>query len=171
MTEEFQAQKKVQRAELVVPPNQLKEKAGSGGFDETTLVKAQEQIKSNTVDFRPIAVTLLDQLEKAITDARSGAVKGEAAVRAILAPAMQLKAQGSMFHYPVVSEISNILVNFMETVTDIDKDVLDIVAAHKTSMSVVISSRIQEDEGKVGKKLCGALVDTCDRYYKTRKNK
>jgi hypothetical protein len=171
MAEESQTQKKAQAAEMVVPPNKLKEKVGSGGFDEKAITKAQDQIKNNTVDFQPIAATLMTQMEKAIADARSGAAKGTAAMREILAPAMQLKAQGTMFHYPLVTEISNILVNFLETVTDIDADVLEIITAHKTSLTAVLSGKIKEaDKGKVGKELCFALLNTCERYAKTRKN-
>jgi len=171
MTEESQAQKKVAAAEMVVPPNRLKEKAGSGGFDEKVVTRAQDQIKNNTVDFQPIAAELIAQLDKTLADVRSGKLKDGAAMREILAPAMQLKAQGAMFHYPLVSEISNILVNFLETVTDTDADVLEIITAHKTSITAVLSGKIrEEDKGKVGKELCSALLDTCERYAKTRKN-
>ena len=169
MTEEVQMQKKVQKAALVVPPNQLKEKVGDGGFDEKILVKAEEQLKNNKVDFQPIAATLLGQMDEAIADARSGAVKDQAAVQAILKQAMQLKAQGAMFHYPLVSEISDILVNFLEAVESIDKDVLDIVAAHKTAIGVALSGRIKKEGDKIGEELCSALADTCERYYKVRK--
>jgi hypothetical protein len=167
---EDQAQKKAQKATMVVPPNQLKEKVGSGGFDEMAVVKAQDQIKNNKVDFRPIAADLLIQMDKAIADAKSGAARDAVAVREIMTPAMELKAQGTLFHYPLVSEISNILVNFLETVTSMDADALEIVAAHKTSINVVLAGRIkEEDKGKVGKELCRALLDSCDRYSKTRK--
>ena len=160
-------QKKTDKAEMVVPPNRLKEKVGSGGFDEKAIVKAQDQIKNNTVDFQPIAAELMAQLEKALT----GAVKSDVVLREIMAPAMQLKAQGSMFHYPLVSEISNILVNFLETVTDIDADVIEIITAHKTSIIAALSGKIREqDRANVGKELCSALLDSCERYAKARKS-
>ena len=164
-------QKKTDNAEMVVQPNRLKEKVGSGGFDEKAIVKAQDQIKNNTVDFQPIAAELMAQLEKALTGAKSGAVKSDVVLREIMAPAMQLKAQGSMFHYPLVSEISNILVNFLETVTDIDADVIEIITAHKTSIIAALSGKIREqDRANVGKELCSALLDSCERYAKARKS-
>lgn len=172
MAEEKPAQKNEKNeAQLIVLPNHLKEKVGSGGFDEAVVTKAQDKIKNNTVDFRPIAAELITQMDKAIADARSGVTKGMAAVRGIMAPAMQLKAQGSLFHYPLVSEISDILVNFLETAASTDADALDIVTAHKTSLNVALSGRIREkDRIKVGNELCKALYDSCDRYYKMRKN-
>jgi hypothetical protein len=169
MAEESPKQKKAERAEMVTPPNRLKEKAGNGGFDEKAVVKAQDQIQNNTVDFKPIATALVAQLDKAVAEARSGAAKGDAALRGIMTPAMQLKAQGAMFHYPLISEISNILVNFLETVTSLDEDALEIITAHRTSINAVLSGLIKkENEREVGKELCSALQDGCDRYARTR---
>src|SRR5688572_10224975 len=90
----FQDQKKFRNAELLTPPNRLKEKVGSGGIDEAVLVKAQELLENNTVDFRPISLMLVDVLHETIADAKSGAIKGEDAINAMLYPAMQMKAQG-----------------------------------------------------------------------------
>jgi len=168
--QEFMDQKKVRNAELLIPPNQLKAKIGSGGIDETVLVKAQELLESNTIDFKPIALMLVDLLHESISDAKAGTVTGEKAVEGMLYPAMQLKAQGGMFHYPLISEIANILVNFLETVVFVDKDMIDIVVAHKMSMNAVIASQIKGDGGKVGRELRDALLDACARYYKTRKS-
>ena len=171
MAEETVTQKSAMAAEMVVPPNRLKEKVGSGGFDEKAVVKAQDQIKNNTVDFQPIAAELMAQLTKAVANTMSGSIKGDTALREIMAPAMQLKAQGTMFHYPLVSEISNILVNFLETVTEVDADVIEIITAHKASITAALSGKIREqDRAKVGKELCSALLDTCERYAKARKN-
>ena len=168
--QDFMDQKKVRNAELLIPPNRLKAKIGSGGIDENVLVKAQELLESNTVDFKPIALMLVDVLHETISDAKAGTVTGEKAIEAMLFPAMHLKAQGGMFHYPLISEIANILVNFLETVIFVDKDVLDIVVAHKMSMNAVIGSQIKGDGGKVGRELRDALLDACSRYYKTRKS-
>lgn len=169
-SETFEGQKKVRKAELIAPPNRLKEKVGSGGVDEQVLTKAQELLENNTVDFKPIALMLIDMLQDAVTDAESGSLKGEEAIEGMLYPAMQLKAQGGMFHYPLISEIANILVNFLETVTDTNADVLEIVIAHKRSINAVLGSEIKGDGGKVGRELRDALLDACARYYKSRKN-
>lgn len=168
MSESFQEQKKIRKAELITPPNKLKEKVGSGGIDENVINKAQTLLENNTVDFKPIAAMLIELLTEAITDAKNGNSKGEAAIEAMIYPAMQLKAQGTMFHYPLVTDISNILVNFLETVTNVDKDVLDLVVAHKMSINAVLASQIKGDGGKVGKELRDALMDACNRYYKAR---
>ncbi|MEZ0225475.1 MAG: hypothetical protein ACAH83_13040 [Alphaproteobacteria bacterium] len=166
----FQDQKKVRNAELLAPPNRLKMKVGSGGLDDAVLNKAQELLESNTIDFKPMALMLVDILHEAIADAKSGSTRGEEAIQAMLYPAMQLKAQGSMFHYPLVSQIGEILVNFLETVPDTDKDVMDIVVHHKFAINAVLGSQIKGDGGKLGRELRDALLDACSRYYKRQKN-
>jgi len=170
MAEDSRTGKKDQ-AEIVTPPNRLKEKVGGGGFDEKIIAKAEEKIRNNTVNFQPVAVELLTQLEKAIDNARTGRTKGDVAMREILAPAMQFRAQGSMFRHPLVSAIGNILVNFLETATVIDADALDIITACKTSIAAVLSDKIsEEDKTEKGKELCSALLDSCERYAKARKS-
>jgi hypothetical protein len=161
--------KKLRRAELISPPNRLKEKVGSGGIDETVILKAQALLEDNTVDFRPIATLLVDILEDALRDTKAGILKGEAAIESMIYPAMQLKAQGSMFHYPLITEISDILVDFLETVPRADDDVMDVVSGHRMAIKVVIASDIRGDGGIQGKELKEALHDACSRYYKTNK--
>lgn len=161
--------KKLRKAEMISPPNRLKEKVGSGGLDETILVKAQTLLEDNTVDFKPIATLLVDLLDEAVRDAKAGKLKGEAAIEAMIYPAMQLKAQGSMFHYPLITEISDILVNFLETVPAADEDVVEVVHGHKIAIKVVIASDIKDSDGTQGKELKNALHEACGRYYKIKK--
>ena len=161
----FENQKKLRRAELIVPPNILKQKMGSGGIDPAALVKAQETIDKNTIDFRPIAKELVEQLTAAVKKAQEGSADSEVLLEGMIYPAMQMKAQGAMFHFPLVTDISDILVNFLETVNDVDKDVLEIVIAHKMAISAVISADMRGTGDAKGKVLRDSLLDACMRYY------
>lgn len=158
--------KRIRKAELITPPNRIKEKVGSGGIDEAVMQKAQDLVENNSVDFKPIATMLVDLLNEGIQEIRTGVIKDEEAIESLIYPAMQLKAQGGMFHYPLITEICNILVNFLETVEEADKDVLDIVIAHKMAINVVLGSEIKKDGGDQGKALRDALMEACNRYYK-----
>ncbi len=159
--------KKLRNAELISPPNVLKDKAGTGGINESTLTKAQSLLQSNTVDFCPLGSALIDAMGEATQNARNGVTRGEAAIESIIYPVMQLKAQGSMFNYPLITEISNVLVDFLETVTEIDADVFEIILAHKRALNAVILGKMQGNGGKTGKDLHDALVDACNRFYRT----
>lgn len=166
----FKDQKKIRRAEYITPPNVIKRKVGSGGIDPEIIVKAQQNLEENTVDFKPIATELIAALDKGLQDTTNGAIKGEAAIEAMLYPAMQLKAQGAMFHFPLVSEISDILVSFLETVTiPPSESALEIVDAHKLAIGVVISSNMTGRPTMQGQELKTSLMEACIRYYKTQK--
>lgn len=163
--EPFKDQKKLRTAEIITPPNILKQKMGSGGIDPASLVKAEKVIEKNTIDFIPIAKELLKTLETSLENAKSGVLQGEAAIESMLHPAVQLKAQGTLFHFPLVTEVSNTLVNFLETVENMDKDVMEIVTAHKTVIGLVISNNMHGDNHPQGSALKTSLLDACTRYY------
>ncbi len=166
----FQDQKKRRKAELIVPPNTLKKKVGSGGLDDAVITKAQKSLENNTVDFRPIALALIEELALESRNAENNATNGEAAIKALLSPAMQLKTQGALFHFPLVSDISDTLISFLETVEFIDNDALDIINAHRLAVSVVITNNMQGDGHEQGRQLKKSLTDACARYYRVRKD-
>ena len=161
--------KKLRNAELIMPPNKLKEKVGTGGLDERVISRAQQLIESNTEDFRPIAATLIDLLETEIAKAQSGHLKGEAAIEAMIYPAMQLKAQGAMFKYPLVTDISGTLVGFLEVIKEVNKDALEIVIAHKMAIKAVLRAQIKGDGGAQGLALREELKDACMRFFQLYK--
>jgi hypothetical protein len=171
MTKKSKEQEDADRAKMVVPPNELKEKVGDGGFDEKMITRAQHKIEKNAFDFLPIAAPLMGLMDQAIADIRSGALQGEMALRTILHPVMQLRAQGGMFHYPLVTDICDILANFLETVKAPDKDVLEIVLAHKTALNVVLTQKLKDGQDKTGRALCTALTDSCERYSRAKASK
>jgi hypothetical protein len=165
MDSELQDAKKLRKAELITPPNRLKEKVGSGGLNETTLAKAQGSMESSIVDFQPVAQPFLDMITRGLDEIKTGNLAGEKAVETLIYPAMQLKAQGTMFSYPCVTDIGDVLVNFLEVVPNIDQDVIEIVVAHKRAINSVIVHKLKGDNGRVGKELKSALIDACNRYY------
>lgn len=167
----FHDQKKRRKAELIVPPNSIKKKVGSGGLDDALITKAQKSLEDNMIDFRPIAAELIEDLEEKTEAIRNNALHGEPAIKALLYPAMQLKTQGAMCHFPLVSDISDNLINFLETIeAHIDGDVLEIINAHKMAVSVVITTNMYGDGTEQGRQLKKSLTDVCARYYRTRKN-
>lgn len=169
MTQSAINQTPVAKAELLKPKNEIKQKAGSGGLDPRTIDQAQNKIENNDVDFKPIAAELLMTLDKAIADSRSAQLTGTQAIESIIYPVMQLKAQGGMFHYPLVTDIADILVNFMETLNTIDKDAIDIADAHKKTLQIIMAKEIRGKQGPVQDQFRQALNEACERYYKLHK--
>lgn len=152
-----------------VPPNILREKCGTGGVDPAVLTRAQKVIEDNKIDFMPFAERFLDRLDTAIAAARRQKVRDDVIRTGIVNPAMELKANGAMFEYQLISDVSAILLNFLESVDDLNDDALDIVAVHRRTLHVIITGRLRGGGGKDGMALLSELNEACERYFKKYK--
>ncbi len=163
-------QERRRKAEFLTPINTLKTKVGSGGLSEQILDKAQALLENNAIDFQPLADMYLNTLMKGIERARDTLENGEneAIIASMLYPTMQLKANGGMFHYQLVSMIADKLINFLEVIEKADIDAVEIVLAFHTTLRAVVMGKITGDGGQHGKELMDALDDACRRYFERR---
>lgn len=162
------------KAEFITPPNNLKAKVGSGGLSDDIIDKAQALLENNTVDFLPLGEMYLQSLMKAIEYCKDAHIDEdpEHLITSMLYPAMQLKANGGMFHYPLVTQIADKLIQYLEVIETPDIEAVEIVMAFHTTIRAVILGRITGDGGKHGEELISALDDACIRYFdKGRKHK
>lgn len=155
------------KAEILRPPNMLKAKVGSGGISDAILDKAQALLENNIVDFQPLADIYLLTLMKAIETAQMDHEKQETEnlIAAMIYPAVQLKANGGMFHYPLITIMSDRLIQYLEVIVEADLDALEIVLAFHTTIRAVVMGRITGTGGRHGQELLNALNDACMRYF------
>ncbi len=155
------------KAEFIVPPNILKEKVGSGGLTDDIIEKAQSLLETHAVEFQPLADIYLDKMQANLAKAQSpqSAISDEEVFASLLYPAMQLKANGGMFHYPLVTKVANHLIRFLEVIEKPDNDVLDIVNAFQSTIRAIVHGGIKGDAGQQGDELLQALIDACTRYF------
>lgn len=155
------------KAEFIKPPNTLKAKVGSGGLSEDILDKAQALLENNTVDFSPLGEMYLSNLMRGIEKAcdMDRGDDTEQIISLMIYPAMQLKANGSMFHYPLVTSVADKLVQYLEVIIEPDEDAVEIVMAFHTTLRAIIMGRITGDGGRHGQELMDALVAACQRYF------
>lgn len=144
----------------------LKTKTGIGPVEEKAISRAQKTMDDNNVDFQPMAKKFLAQLETAIQNARGNTIDlPEKLVRQMTEPVMQLKANAGMFKAGLISRLTNIMLDFLETVKTLDDDVIDIVEAHHNTLNLIISSKAHIDDGAHGAQLEKELKDACARYF------
>lgn len=155
------------KAEFIKPLNLLKAKVGIGGLSEEILSKAQALLENNTVDFLPLAEMYLESLMKGIELAKNPEpnLDDEYIISCMLYPGMQLKANGGMFHYPLVTTISDKLIQFLEVIENADIEAVEIVLAFHTTIRAVVLGKIKGDGGKHGADLVKALSEACERYF------
>ena len=155
------------KAEFIRPPNTLKAKVGSGGLNEDILNKAQALLENNSVDFLPLAELYLVSLMRGVEDCQETLLTSdpEGLIHKIIYPTMQLKANGGMFHYPLVTRVADKLIQFLEVIESPDDDALEIVIAFHTTIRAIIMGKITGDGGKYGDELVEALNEACLRYF------
>ena len=160
-------QKRRRKAEFMKPVNVLKSKAGYGGLDDEILSKAQALLEKNFVDFLPMAEIYLSGMMRGIERARNPGPgeNEEVLITGMLYPTMQLKANGGMFRYPLVTRIADKLIQFLEVIAAPGKDAIEIVLAFHTTMRAVLMGRVIGSGGKHGDELMQALEAACLRYF------
>lgn len=160
---------------IVKANTQLQTKAGIGDIDPNRVERAEKVIQNNTEDFSEIAAAFLSRLEDSVTRARDDHGKNELQMSGKIAgmtqPVMELKANARMFKYELVTSLANIMLGFLESIKDLDKDAIEIVAAHHTTLKIIITKKMKGDGGTNGALLRSELEDACDRYFKRRSGK
>lgn len=155
------------KARFITPPNRLKMKVGGGGIPEERLERAQMLMDTYEVDFRPVAAKLLGSLETATKTALTDLAKNKALDKdKMVFPIMQLKANGGMFQYRLLSDVADICLQFMEAVNDYNKDAVEIIQAHENAIHVIIKNDLKGDGGAEGYALVQELHEACNRYFK-----
>jgi len=151
-------------SKLVKPENTLKKKVGTGGFNETDLVKAQQGLEKNDIDFRPQANDFLGELDVTLEKISSGQMPEDEQLDAIMYPMMQLKSQGGLFQYPLITKISHATLDFLENIEGIDSDVITITEAYRKTIKAVLALQIKDPANKTGLQLLDELSKAFTRY-------
>lgn len=160
--------KKKRKPKFITPPNMLKTKVGNGGLSDQILDKAQKLLENNSIDFRPIAEMYLNNFQKAIERASysSSLEADEDVFSDISYPILQLKANGKMFRYKLITKMAEQFLLFLNSINQIDAKVIEIMQAFYTSMMVVVQGEITGDGGLEGQELQDTLQDACDKYLR-----
>ena len=157
-------------ATFIKPPNTIKLKVGSGGLDESALNRAQKIIETCDADFIPVGRAYLNSMMKGIEKAKASLNDDDADIELIIGgmlfPSAQLKANGGMFNFPLVTRLADRFVQFLEVVDTIDGDVIEISLAFHKIISLVLDSKIKGDAASnYSENLVNELNLACMRYF------
>lgn len=155
-------------AQLIITKNRLKEKVGSGGFKAEALAKAQKSLDENTIDFIPIAIPYMEEIRNVIAGYKANPTP--TAFGKLMDPLMQLRAQGAFFKYPSISKLTDVVVDFLDSVEGIDEIILQIVVAYEASANAVLKAKLMDENAPACAALITELTAACNRY-KAKQNK
>ncbi len=160
--------KESSQAKVIKATNKLQLKVGSGAIDEKKVVESQKVIEENNVDFGPLGIEILGKLETALKLAQDSSTSMKVAKTLLTTPVMELKANATIFKYALIGNLANIMLGFLENISELDKDAVEIVKAHHNTLHMIIVRKMSGDGGEGGKLLLKELQQACDRYYKKR---
>ncbi len=156
----------------ITPPHYIKQKVGGGGLTDDILNRAQKVIEKNTVDFKPVAQEHLNDIAQTLEDMedRSSYLNDRDYLNMMIHPAMQLKANGGMFNFPLVTEVADMFVKFLDSLTELNPDAHDIIVGFYTTLRAIVYGNIRGDGGKDGRELVNELTHALKRYIERRRN-
>lgn len=143
----------------------LQQKVGAGPLDAKAVQQSQSVIDHNEVDFGPLGLSILKKLAEALETAKTSSATTKDIKQMMTTPVMELKAHAAIFHYTLIGNLANIMLNFLEAIVAVDSDALDIVKAHHDSLHMIIVRGMKGTGGEGGKILTSELQQACDRYY------
>lgn len=149
----------------------LQQKVGSGPIDERVIAQSQKVMDENDVDFTPMGLDFLSKLKAAINQASDTNIDMKIRKQALTAPVMELKANAPIFGYPLIGNLANIMLSFLEAITEIDADAIQIVGAHHTTLHAIVIKKMKGEGGEHGAIFISELKDACARYFARRAKK
>lgn len=156
------------KANIIKASYKLQHKVGAGPLDEEKVKESQKVIEENNVDFAPLALDILDRLNKAVQKAQTDNTNMSEIKAILTAPVMELKANAAIFKYALIGNMANIMLSFLETITQMDNDAVEIVKAHHNTLHMIVVKKMSGDGGAGGKMLLKELQQACDRYYQRK---
>lgn len=151
---------------IIRVPNTLAQKVGVGEIDGKRIDQAQKLIDVNNVDFAEVSKPFMDQLQNAVKAARkTGAERDvEELINGISFPIMNLKANAGAFNYPTISEIGDIVLNFLDTLKTLNDEALVIADNFHKSVMLILTQQMKGPNPPGSKELAQEFSDVCRRY-------
>ena len=153
------------KANIIKANYRLQQKVGMGPLDQKVVEQCQTVIDKNEVDFVPLGLSILKKLEDALSRANDVSINMDQMKAILIEPVMELKANATTFKYTLIGNLANIMLNFLETITVLDKGAVEIVRAHHNSLHMIVVRKMSGDGGAGGKMLVDELQQACTRYY------
>ncbi len=151
------------KVEEITPPNKLKGKVGDGGLAKNVIESADKAMQSNDQSFLPIMNKSMRNIAGILKDKKRSQKE---VIKDLSYCITQLKSQGSMFNYPLVTEVSTLILNFLPQVKKVDSDILEIISAYQITIRAIATKKLRGKKTAEGGTLIIALEQACDRYHR-----
>lgn len=133
-------------------------------IEKKQIEQAQSFIDNSGLDYKPVALRFINQLEGVLQSMRLTQYNREADYNMISMPIMQIKGQAGMFGNHLASDISYLILVFLEQFQRLDDKVLDIIEAYIKAVRLSYELNLYNSESPGGKDILKELRDALERY-------
>jgi len=147
-------------AKFFEPPRRLFGKAGGElTIDQSTVDAAMQDVADMHDEFGEWITQDLGKLDRAFVAAKdmSVAEKRIAPVRSMSAICHELRGQGGVFGYPLISVVAESLYKFSNNIVAVPDDGLKLVRTHLDMMKAILREEITGEGGDLGPQLMNSL--------------
>ncbi len=153
------------KARKIKAEKTLRVKIGaSASITDKQIEKAQEIIDRATVDFKPFAYEMIGIIEGNVEYMQLMSYGREEEYETFLVPFIQLKGQAAMFGNTFVSDLSQVILSFLDKNRRLDDTSLEIVKAYCKSARVAYEKDIDTLQSNNGRTLYTELQYAIKRY-------
>ena len=141
------------KAQFFNPPHSLAKAIvgdGPARIDPNLVKQAEEAVARLKDDFPEWANEYIDDMRRAVADARANPDATGDEVSLIFTRAMDLKGQAGSYGLMMLTEIGDLLKKYTEGRSSVTERDLQIIDAHIDAMSVALRDEIDGDGGEVG---------------------
>lgn len=144
-------------AQVIRPPNTLRQKVGGGlGIDAAAIAKAEQALKAMSEQF---GQWLQDEIVK--LDAAHAAIRTEGynaqTAEGLYFRAHDLKGLGATYQYPLVTRLAGSLCKLMDDPAKRLDAPIKLIEAHIDAIRAVVRDHIQTDDHPTGRVLAETL--------------
>ncbi len=154
------------KLEVINPPNNLKQKVGTGGagaVDLEALERAEQVIAGMTDNYLEWVAEDLKKIDEAYAKLAAATGDRKKEMEAVFHISHDIKGQGGSFGYDLMTAIANELCRLIEKAEKIGDAEVEAVKLHIASLKLVIGEDMKGQGGKAGEKMLAGLQQVCDK--------
>ncbi len=152
-------------------PKTLKQKLANHGadpsepaFDPDMIKAAEDKIANMETDYADWVKESVDELQQAHHRAIEDPEKALAHFETMNRVALELRGQGGIFGYPLITQFGKSLYDITGQDAEIRPSLMDLIDSHIDLVKVVITQKISGDGGDTGKELLKSLIEAKKKF-------
>lgn len=153
-------------------PRSLKQKLSGGGggspddppFDPKLIEAAEQKIANMEGDYADWVANSIEELIQAHHRALEEPERGVHHLGTINQIAHELRGQGGIFGYPLMTQFGKSLYDVTGDEPQISSQLLDLIDAHIDLIKVVTKQKVKGDGGEVGQQLLKSLAEAKQKF-------